>query len=84
VGRGVRDLYVIDVGGDGSLGGPPIVLLEQLRQATGTGMRFHTGGGVRDVDDIRALATWGATSVVVGRAFLVGRLTLAEAIAACA
>ncbi|HYR94190.1 MAG TPA: hypothetical protein VEP48_08290 [Methylomirabilota bacterium] len=47
-------------------------------------MRFHTGGGVRDVDDIRALAKWGATSVVVGRAFLVGRLTLAEALAACA
>jgi phosphoribosylformimino-5-aminoimidazole carboxamide ribotide isomerase len=84
VGRGVRDLYVIDVGGDGSLGGPPFGLLEQLRQATGTAMRFHTGGGVRDVDDIRALAKWGATSVVVGRAFLAGRLTLAEAIAACA
>jgi phosphoribosylformimino-5-aminoimidazole carboxamide ribotide isomerase len=81
---GVRDLYVIDVGGDGRLGGPPLALLEQLRRATGTSVRFHTGGGVRDAEDIRALAAWGAASVVVGRAFLEGRLTLAEAQAACA
>jgi phosphoribosylformimino-5-aminoimidazole carboxamide ribotide isomerase len=45
---------------------------------------FHTGGGVRDVDDVRALARWGAASVVIGRAFLDGRFTLAEAKAACA
>jgi phosphoribosylformimino-5-aminoimidazole carboxamide ribotide isomerase len=69
---------------DGRLGGPPLALLEQLRGVTGTGARFHTGGGVRDVDDIRALATWGAASVVIGRAFLEGRFTLTEAKAACA
>ncbi len=82
--RGVRDLYVIDVSVDGKLGGPPLAILEQLRAVTGTGVRFHTGGGVRDVDDIRALATWGAASVVIGRAFLERRFTLAEAKAACA
>ncbi|HEY3218802.1 MAG TPA: HisA/HisF-related TIM barrel protein [Candidatus Limnocylindria bacterium] len=82
--RGVRDLYVIDVSADGRLGGPPLALLEQLRGVTGTGVRFHTGGGVRDLGEIRALAKWGAASVVVGRAFLEGRFTLAEAQAACA
>jgi phosphoribosylformimino-5-aminoimidazole carboxamide ribotide isomerase len=81
---GVRDLYVIDVGADGSLGGPPLALVEQLRLATGSGVRFHTGGGVRNAADIRALAAWGAASVVVGRAFLEGHLTLADAKAACA
>lgn len=81
--RGVHALYVIDVATDGRLGGPPLVLLEQLRRATGPGMAFHTGGGVRDLNDIRALAEWGAASVVVGRALLEGRFTLAEAIAAC-
>ncbi len=81
---GVRDLYVIDLSVDGRLGGPPLALLEQLRALTGAGMRFHTGGGVRDLDDVRALAKWGAASVVIGRAFLAGRFTLAEAQAACA
>lgn len=82
--RGVRDLYAIDLGMDGRLGGPPLVLLEQLRRASGGGIAFHTGGGVRDASDIRALAEWGAASVVVGRALLERRFTIAEANAACA
>jgi phosphoribosylformimino-5-aminoimidazole carboxamide ribotide isomerase len=81
--RGARALYVIDLSTDGRLGGPPLVLLEQLRRATGDGVSFHTGGGVRDLADIRALAEWGAASVVVGRAFLEGAFTVTEAKAAC-
>ncbi len=82
--RGAKDLYVIDLGTDGRLGGPPLVLLEEMRVAAREGVRFHTGGGVRSVEDIRALARWGAASVVVGRALLEGIFTLAEAKAACA
>jgi len=82
--RGVRSLYVIDLSTDGRLGGPPLVLLEQMRRATGGAVSFHTGGGVRDLNDIRALAEWGAASVVVGRAFLEGTFSVAEAKAACA
>jgi len=83
--RGVRDLYAIDLSTEGAgTAGPPFALLDQLRRATGPGVRFHTGGGVRDEGDVRALAAWGVTSVVIGRAFLQGRLTVAEAKAACA
>lgn len=82
--RGASDLYAVDLSADGRLGGPPLVLLEQLRRAAGAGVAFHTGGGVRDLADIRALAEWGAASVVVGRALLEGRFTIAEASAACA
>lgn len=84
--RGIRALYVIDLGTDRQFGGPPIVLMERLRAKVGAGLgvAFHTGGGVRDVDDVRALARWGAASVVIGRAFLEHRFTLAEARAACA
>jgi len=81
--RGVRDLYVIDLSTEGRTGGPPLVLLEQLRRAAGHGVAFHTGGGVRGLDDVRALAAWGAASVVIGRAFLDGTFTVAEAKAAC-
>jgi phosphoribosylformimino-5-aminoimidazole carboxamide ribotide isomerase len=84
--RGIRALYVIDLGTDRQFGGPPLVLMERLRAKVGAGLglAFHTGGGVRDVADVRALARWGAASVVIGRAFLDGRFTLAEAKAACA
>jgi phosphoribosylformimino-5-aminoimidazole carboxamide ribonucleotide (ProFAR) isomerase len=58
--------------------------MERLRAKTGHDILFHTGGGVRDADDVRALARWGAASVVIGRAFLDRRLTLAEAKSACA
>ena len=81
--RGIRALYVVDTSADGRLGGPPLVLMERLRAKTGGEIRFHTGGGVRDTDDVRALAEWGAASVVIGRAFLDRRFTLAEAKAAC-
>ena len=82
--RGATDLYVIDLSTEGRLGGPPLVLLEEMRVAARDGIRFHTGGGIRSLDDIRALAAWGAASVVIGRAFLEGRFTVAEAKAACA
>lgn len=84
--RGVRALYVVDLGTDRRFGGPPLVLMERLRAKVGAdlGVAFHTGGGVRDVADVRALAQWGAASVVIGRALLDGRFTLAEAKAACA
>jgi phosphoribosylformimino-5-aminoimidazole carboxamide ribotide isomerase len=82
--RGVRALYVVDTSADGRLGGPPLVLMERIRAKAGEGVVVHTGGGVRDLEDVRALARWGAASVVIGRAFLEGRFTLAEAKAACA
>ena len=81
--RGIRALYVVDTSADSRLGGPPLVLMERLRAKTGPETAFHTGGGVRDVGDVRALADWGAASVVIGRAFLDRRFTLAEAKAAC-
>jgi len=82
--RRVRALYVIDLSTDGNLGGPPLALMEELRREAGDEVTFHTGGGVRSLDDVRALAQWGAASVVIGRAFLEGHFTVAEAKAACA
>lgn len=82
---GVADLYVIDLGTEGALGGPALELLESVRSSLGDlakRVRFHTGGGIASTDDVRALARWGVASAVIGRAFLEGRLTLGEANAA--
>ena len=81
---GVRGIYAIDVSADGRLTGPPAVLLEQLRRALPATVALHTGGGVRDLDDVRTLARAGVASVVVGRAIAEGRFTIAQAKAACA
>ena len=45
---------------------------------------LHTGGGVRDLTDVSALARFGVASVVLGRALAARRFTLAEAKAAAA
>ncbi|HEY8731053.1 MAG TPA: HisA/HisF-related TIM barrel protein [Candidatus Limnocylindria bacterium] len=87
VDAGIRALYVIDLTTEGGSGGPAIVLLEQIRSALGARaaeVALHTGGGVRDLDDITALARFGAASVVVGRALAAGRFTLADAKSAAA
>ncbi len=84
---GVTDLYVIDLGGEGALAGPALALLAEIRDSLGDlarRMRFHTGGGISTLDDVRALARWGAASAVVGRALLERRFTIAEATAAAA
>lgn len=87
VDAGVRALYVIQLSTEGSLGGPPLALLERIRSSLGPRagrVAFHTGGGVRDLDDVAALARWGASSAVVGRALADGRFSLADARVAAA
>ena len=82
---GIRGLYVIELSNEGGFGGPPLVLLEQIRRALadrGADVALHTGGGVRDLADVAALAHFGVASVVVGRALAARRFTLAEAKAA--
>jgi phosphoribosylformimino-5-aminoimidazole carboxamide ribonucleotide (ProFAR) isomerase len=87
VDAGIRGLYVVDLTTEGGFGGPAIVLLEQIRQALGArahAVALHTGGGVRDLVDVAALARFGVASVVVGRALAARRFTLADAKAAAA
>ena len=87
VAAGIRALYVVDLTTEGGFGGPPIALLQQIREALGArapAIALHTGGGVRDLADVTALARCGAASVVLGRALAARRFTVAEAKAAAA
>lgn len=87
VDAGIADLYVIDLAADGALAGPALDLLEDVCTSLGDrakGVRFHTGGGISSIEDVRRLARWGTASAVIGRALLEGRMTIAEATAAAA
>ena len=84
---GIRSLYVIDLSSEGSAGGPALALLARIRDALGgrgASIALHTGGGVRDLADVSALARAGAASAVVGRALAARSFTIAEAKAAAA
>ena len=82
---GIRSLYLIDLGSETSPAGPALGLLRDVRAALGgqaAGIALHTGGGVRDLADVTALAREGVASVVLGRALAANAFTLAEARAA--
>jgi len=76
---GVRALYVIDLTAEDRLAGPPLALVDTVRAVVGRRIALHAGGGVRDLDDVRALATRGVASVVIGRALAEKRFTIRAA-----
>ena len=76
---GVRGLYLIDLPSEGRLGGPPLGLVDTVRAVVGQRVALHAGGGVRDLDDVRALASRGVASVVIGRALAEKRFTIRAA-----
>ena len=76
---GVRALYVIDLSREGRASGPPLALIDAVRAVVGPRVALHAGGGVRDLEDVRALASRGIASVVIGRALAEHRFTIRAA-----
>ncbi|MGH2472741.1 MAG: HisA/HisF-related TIM barrel protein [Candidatus Limnocylindria bacterium] len=76
---GVRALYLIDLTSEARLAGPPLALVDAVRAVVGDRVALHAGGGVRDLDDVRALAAHGVASVVIGRALAEKRFTIRAA-----
>ena len=62
----------------GGLAGPDIDLVRRVARAGGP---TFAAGGVRSIEDLRALRAAGAAGAVVGRAALEGRIDLREALA---
>ncbi|NOX64179.1 MAG: 1-(5-phosphoribosyl)-5-[(5-phosphoribosylamino)methylideneamino]imidazole-4-carboxamide isomerase [Chloroflexi bacterium] len=78
---GARRIVYTDIARDGMLTGVNVEATAQL--ARETGLRVIASGGVKDLDDIRALAAHrrdGVDGVIVGQALYTGRLDLARAI----
>lgn len=74
---GVTDAVFTDVGRDGALTG---VNLEDTVKMGETGLNVIASGGIRGIDDLRALRTKGVYGAILGRAIYTGRIDLAAAI----
>lgn len=80
--HGLRRVVYTDTARDGMLGGPNLVGLRDLAEATT--LEVVCSGGVALLDDLRRLARIGAPNivgVVIGRALYENAFTLAEAMA---
>lgn len=77
---GLTHLLCTDIARDGMLAGPNIDLYRRLCERH-PGVRVQASGGVRDAADVAAARAAGCAGVVLGKALLDGRLSLAEALA---
>ena len=78
--EGADELCFLDI--TASHEGRPIILDVVARTAERVFMPLTVGGGVRSVEDVRALAAAGVPACVVGRAIYEGKFTVAQAIEA--
>lgn len=75
---GVGCIIFTDISKDGTLSGPNLEQLDELRRAVGC--RVIASGGISDIEDIRALRQLDIYGAICGKSLYSGRLDLAEAI----
>jgi phosphoribosylformimino-5-aminoimidazole carboxamide ribotide isomerase len=75
--HGLKHVLCTDVERDGTLAGPNIALYTQAA-AHLPQLAWQASGGVRDADDLSALAATGVAAAICGRALLEGRISLEE------
>lgn len=80
---GAARLTVTDTSRDGTLSGPNLALLGEMRAALPDAV-LVAAGGIGSLDDLRALAAIGCDGAVVGLALLSGAIDPADALAALA
>jgi len=74
----IQAILTTDVGRDGTLSGVNIPFTEQVAEASG--LPVIASGGVKDLNDIKALKASGKISgVVIGKAYYEGQLDIKEA-----
>ena len=76
-------LLVTDISRDGMLSGPNLDLVARTAAAL-PHLALQASGGVATLDDLDRIRDAGAAGAIVGKALWEGRITLAEALHACA
>ncbi|WP_373101093.1 MULTISPECIES: 1-(5-phosphoribosyl)-5-[(5-phosphoribosylamino)methylideneamino]imidazole-4-carboxamide isomerase [Pasteurellaceae] len=77
---GLQHVLCTDISRDGTLAGANVDLYRELCAAFPE-VSFISSGGIGSLDDVRALQGTGVGGVIIGRALLEGKFTVAEAIA---
>ncbi|MDQ3527256.1 MAG: 1-(5-phosphoribosyl)-5-[(5-phosphoribosylamino)methylideneamino]imidazole-4-carboxamide isomerase [Actinomycetota bacterium] len=77
---GLRHLMCTDIGRDGTLSGPNLNLYTFLTHSV-PDLLVQASGGARHAPDVRSCRKVGCAGVILGKALLEGRLTVADAVA---
>ena len=77
---GVRNIIFTDISRDGTLSGPNLEMLENLKNTVSCDIT--ASGGIRSIEDIRNLAALGLYGAIIGKAYYPGAIDLREAIEA--
>lgn len=75
---GVKNVIVTDISKDGTLEGPNVEMLKQLKQIVN--IDITASGGIRDLDNIKELSEIDLYGAITGKAIYAGTLSLEEAI----
>ncbi len=78
---GVRYLIYTDIGRDGMMAGADLEGLQRLNEAVGC--YVTASGGIRSMEDIRALSALDLYGAICGKSIYTGSLALAEAVRYC-
>ncbi|MGH9946056.1 MAG: 1-(5-phosphoribosyl)-5-[(5-phosphoribosylamino)methylideneamino]imidazole-4-carboxamide isomerase [Pyrinomonadaceae bacterium] len=73
--RGVKQVFVTDIGRDGEMKGPAILLYKAIRKAL-PNLSLIASGGVSSLTDIEELERIGCTGVIIGKAIYEGKIEL--------
>lgn len=78
---GVKNIIYTDISRDGTLSGPNLAQLEEINIAVSCDIT--ASGGVKSIDDIRALSDRGLYGAICGKSIYEGTLSLKEALEVC-
>jgi phosphoribosylformimino-5-aminoimidazole carboxamide ribotide isomerase len=78
---GVRNIIFTDISRDGTLGGPNLEMLKALSEHVSCDIT--ASGGVKNIEDIKALKELGLYGAIAGKAIYTKDLDLIQAIRVC-
>ena len=76
-GQGLLHVLCTDISRDGAMAGPNIEMYSEVMRRY-PNLQLQASGGVRDINDIEALARQGVPAAITGRALLDGKILAAE------
>ena len=75
---GVKTIICTDISKDGAMRGTNRELYKEIGEKYA--MQVIASGGVSNIEDVKALAAMGTYGAIIGKAYYIGAIDLAEAI----